>query len=101
MENLSKEELLAKVRDLQEELKLRIEDNADQYATLCNALTQVQEANKVIRFYANTKAGEPQEDGTYLIKKEETEFGCIELRFDPRPAKDYLKKYGVDECIIK
>ena len=37
------------LRDREQELKIRTEQNAELYAKLCNALTQLEEANKVIK----------------------------------------------------
>ena len=42
------DKLLEENRELKEELQQRIEDNANMYATLCDTLTQLREANKVL-----------------------------------------------------
>lgn len=42
------EELVSKNHELEQELKIRIDDNADLYAKLCNALMRLQEADEIL-----------------------------------------------------
>ena len=37
------------MRDLQQELEIRTNDNAELYAKLCNALVQIEDANKIMK----------------------------------------------------
>lgn len=43
------DEQTKKIHELEQELKIRIDANADLYAKLCNSLNQIEEANKVIK----------------------------------------------------
>jgi len=57
------------MRDLEQELEIRTKDNADLYAKLCNALTQLEEANEIIanfRTYDFTRNDELAEE--YQVK---------------------------------
>ena len=65
-------------------------DCVDIYASLCAALLQIQEANKVIQYYATGKVKDKQED-------EDGELVDYEYPAanDTAPALEYLKKYGV------
>ena len=67
---------------------------------------QLKEAREVVKFYAETTVGHKQKDGTYgmwVCSGEvalENPLNRIETRmdyicYDPRPAKKYLKKWGV------
>ena len=70
-----------RIYELEQELEIRTNDNADLYARLCNALMQLDEANTIIKEYSHddfyTKGG-----GRYE---------------NPNPffARKYLKKWGV------
>lgn len=42
------EELVSKNHELEQELEIRINDNAELYIKLCNALMRLQEANEIL-----------------------------------------------------
>ena len=69
-----------RIRELEQELEIRINDNADIYAKLCNALMQLEEANEVIKKYS---------------KLEDLMSCAIGLSYEEPPAKNYLKKWSV------
>lgn len=80
-------EVLAPVPDyhdlceLRQELEICKDDKADLYAKLCNALMQLEEANKVIKWYDGLE--------NILISWEM-------ITGQPKgTAKDYLEKWGV------
>ena len=62
---------------------------------------QLAEANEVIKFFSNSKIGTENNDGTYQVynfgelKNGTNVFGWKNIVYDPRPAKKYLKKWGV------
>ena len=62
---------------------------------------QLKEANEVIKLYAETFVGNKNEDGTFTVyvfgsfPAKKNVYGYQELRYDPRPAKKWLKKWGV------
>ena len=56
------------IHELEQELQIRTEQNAELYAKLCNALMQLEEANKLIKDYWDEY---------------------------PVVVKDYLEKWGV------
>ena len=61
---------------------------------------QLAEANEVIKFFAESKVGEKQEDGTYVVftcgeKENGNVLGYKRYTYNPKPAVDYLKKWGV------
>ena len=67
---------------------------------------QLKDAREVIKIYAETTVGHKQKDGTYnlsvatgTINFLDPFFGMTsemqEYIYDPRPAKKYLKKWGV------
>lgn len=61
---------------------------------------QIEEANEVIKFFAESKVGEKQEDGTYVVftcgeKENEHVLGYKRYTYNPKPAVDYIKKWGV------
>jgi hypothetical protein len=62
---------------------------------------QLKEANEAIKLYAETFVGNKNEDGTFTIyvfgsfPTNKNVYGYQELRYDPRPAKKYLKKWCV------
>ena len=43
------ERLQEQLKETQQELQIRINDNADMYAKLCNVLMQLEEANAIIK----------------------------------------------------
>lgn len=93
------DESVDKIHELEQELQIRIEDNAELYRQLCNAQNQIKEANKVIKYFAKTKIGKRQKDGTYVYMSDSftnymNPFGTTYIMYDPRPAKNYLKKWG-------
>ena len=55
---------------------------------------QIIEANKIIKFYADSKVGYEQKDGTYKV---ENAFGLCNIVYDPIPAKNYIKKYTINK----
>lgn len=78
----------------------------DLYSALCTALSQLEEANKVIKLYAETTVGHKQKDGTYgmwVCSGEvawENPLDRIKTRmdyvcYDPRPAQNYLTKWEI------
>ena len=83
------------IKELKQELEIRINDNAELHAKLCNALLQLEEANKVIKHYAYSNIGFQQEDGTYIVAAEQKGCGVVKTVYDPRPAKQYLEKWEV------
>lgn len=67
---------------------------------------QLKEANEVIKLYAETTVGHKQKDGTYRLSVATGTINFLdpffgmksemqEYVYDPRPAKKYLKKWGV------
>ena len=71
------------------------------YEELQKLKEQLQEANEVVKLYAETFIGNKNEDGTFTVycfgsfPTNKNVYGYQELRYDPRPANDYLKKWGV------
>lgn len=59
-----------KIHDLEQELQIRTEQNADLYSKICNAIVQINEANEVIK---------------KLYKESGNPIGC-----------DYLEKWDVE-----
>lgn len=53
------ESLQEQLKETQQELQIRINDNADMYAKLCNALMQLEEANNIIKQYCFYEYGKP------------------------------------------
>lgn len=72
-----------KIHELEQELKIRIEDNAELYAKLCNALVQLNEANEILKHMRILQVQTEKETITMEIK-------CAEI-------EQYLKKYEVKE----
>lgn len=64
-----------RIKELEQELEIRINDNADLYSKLCNALMQLEDANKIMKKYAETETDD-----------------WIDSRM---PAESYLKKWEV------
>lgn len=67
---------------------------------------QLKGANEVIKIYAETKVGHKQKDGTYRLSVATGTINFLdpffgiksemqEYVYDPRPAKKYLKKWGI------
>ena len=61
---------------------------------------QLKEANDIIKQYAEkTMMGYPKNDGTYVLQNgtiiDEKKVVISTTILDPRPANDYLKKWGV------
>ena len=61
---------------------------------------QLKEANDIIKQYAEkTMMGYPKNDGTYILQNgtiiDEKKVVISTTILDPRPANDYLKKWGV------
>ena len=65
-------------------------DCVDIYASLCAALLQLEEANKVIKHYAFENVKSVEQWGSE--EPREIEYPAAN---DPAPALEYLKKYGV------
>lgn len=76
------------LRDMEQELKIRTEQNAELYAKLCNALTQLEEANKVIK-KINSMSGNV--DLSPLPYKDRRKVDGITTE-----TYEYLKKWGVE-----
>lgn len=85
---MEENEYVQKIHELEQELKIRIDDNAELYTKLCNALMQIEEANKLIKLY-----GTPIQIERYRDEK------CIVTErvpyTDRQLAEQYLKKWGV------
>lgn len=75
------------LRDMEQELKIRTEQNAELYAKLCNALTQIEEANKVIK-KTNSMSGNV--DLSKLSYQDRRKVDGITSQ-----TYEYLKKWGV------
>lgn len=93
---MEENEYVQKIHELEQELKIRIEDNAELYTKLCNALNQLNEANEVIKYFANAKIGLEQEDGRFIVGL--AGFNGTKAQaiyYDPRPAEKYIKKWWV------
>lgn len=80
------------------------EINAELVQKMHTLEQQLAEANEVIKFFADSKVGYENEDGTYSLYSQEeldkiknggSPFGLKLLTYDPRPAKKYLEKWGV------
>lgn len=79
-----------KIHGLEQELKIRTEDNAELYAKLCNALVQLNEANEILKVY-----GTPI---TRIVKADEKSVVTETIPYcDSTLAANYLKKYEVKE----
>lgn len=79
-----------KIHELEQELKIRTEDNAELYAKLCNALVQLNEANEILKVY-----GTPI---TRIVKADEKSVVTETIPYcDSTLAANYLKKYEVKE----
>lgn len=75
-------------RDIEQELKIRTEQNAELYAKLCNALVQLNEANEILKVY-----GTPI---TRIVKADEKSIVTETIPYcDSTLAANYLKKYEV------
>lgn len=48
---MKENDYVQKIHELEQELKIRIEDNAELYKKLCNALMQLNDANELIKRY--------------------------------------------------
>ena len=68
-----------KIHELEQELKIRIEDNAELYTKLCNVLNQLNEANKLLK-----TAGYGSKENTFPLP-----YVC------PEECRNYLEKWGV------
>lgn len=71
-----------RTHELEQELQIRTEQNADLYAKLCNALMQLEEANDVIKGYADAYKKYP--DGTMMT-----------FVVNKHPAHHYLDRWGI------
>lgn len=78
---MSETELEKKCHELEEELQQRIDDNAELYTKLCNALNQLNEANEILKHMRILQVQTEKETITMEIK-------CPEI-------EQYLKKYEV------
>ena len=81
-QNKTIECLQEQLKEKQQELQIRINDNADMYAKLCNALMQLEEANDVIKGYADAYKKYP--DGTMMT-----------FVVNKHPAHHYLDRWGI------
>lgn len=83
---------------MQERCRLISESQWREYqelVTKCHRLEQLNEANEVIKYYANSFFGDKQEDGTYLIYTRENACGRVDVTYNPNVANNYLEKWGV------
>lgn len=78
---MEENEYVQKIHELEQELKVRVEDNAELYTKLCNALNQLNEANEVIKHIKLLK-----------IKTNDCEMTIEAICPE---AEQYLKKWGV------
>ena len=76
------ERLQEQLKEVQQELQIRINDNADMYSKLCNALMQLEEANNIIKKYVETIPKVPND-------------GCHIPNYNFDNAECYLKKWGI------
>ena len=63
------DEQTKKIHELEQELKIRTEDNAELYAKLCNALVQLNEANDTIIGMIGAGSYQADEMGKAYFKK--------------------------------
>lgn len=102
-------ELEKKVHILNE-ANMKLENELGHFADLSKKVERLQEqlneAREVVKFYAETTVGHKQKDGTYRLSVANGTInfldpffgmtsGMQEYVYDPRPAKKYLKKWGV------
>lgn len=80
--------LQEQLKEVQQELQIRINDNADMYAKLCNALMQLEEANNTLKKIAIAMACDPSD-----IKVIIPEY-CVEQDVLDNCNK-YFEKWGV------
>ena len=73
--------------ELKQELEICKDDKADLYAKLCNALMQLEEANKVIKFYSDA-TGLTEEEKQMTAEKYHLVYGL--------KACDYIERFGVE-----
>lgn len=74
--------LQEQLKETQQELQIRINDNADMYAKLCNTLMQLEEANDIIKEYVETTPKVPN-DGWHIPN------------YNLDNAECYLEKWGI------
>ena len=85
---MEENEYVQKIHELEQELKIRIDDNAELYTKLCNALVQLNEANEILKVY-----GTPI---TRIVKADEKSIVTETIPYcDSTLASNYLKKYEV------
>lgn len=77
--------------ELKQELEICKDDKADLYAKLCNALMQLEEANKVIKKYAEFNNWEGDDKDQHCM----THFIGEDIGCGWSLATDYLERYGV------
>ena len=58
-------------------------------------LEELSPDEEVIEFYVNSKIGELQKDGTYMVSISNNS-GNVNTIYDPNPAKRYLRKYKAE-----
>lgn len=80
---MEENDYVQKIHELEQELKIRVEDNAELYTKLCNALNQLNEANELLKHMRILQVQTEKETITMEIK-------CPEI-------EQYLKKYEVKE----
>ena len=73
---MEENEYVQKIHELEQELKIRIEDNAELYTKLCNALMQLNDATVIISRFKRITPYAP--GGKYLEKD----------------IQEYIKKWG-------
>jgi hypothetical protein len=77
--------------ELKQELEICKDDKADLYAKLCNALMQLEEANKVIKKYGQFNNWEGDDMDQHCM----THFIGEDIGCGWSLATDYLERYGV------
>lgn len=68
------------------------ENSSKPYHALMNAIRDLEIARKALEYYADSRFGRKQDDGTYVL---EIDKGCgvaVVYTYDPRPAKQALEQ---------
>ena len=84
---MKENEYVQKIHELEQELKIRVEDNAELYTKLCNALMQLKEANEVIKI-TNRVSGNI--DLSQMVYEDRRKVDGITMQ-----TGSYLEKWGV------
>lgn len=83
------------INELVQKIHILNEANMSLENTVGKLGEQLNEANKVVKFYANSFFGDKQKDGTYLIYTRENALGRVQVTYNPNIANNYLEKWGV------